>query len=492
MTRVILRRLLVAMCFFVGMGSARAAHLTEGLGQALIFPYYTARGGYDTLLSIVNNGPEGSYGGSAYSDARRAKAVKVRFFEGRNGRKVVDFNLYLAAGATWTAGVTRDEAGDPVVRTWDNACTIPSFAPTVASTAKDLKLSSSEYSGFDRAGSGLDRAMEGHIEVLEMGEVKPDYVLAGGKLFNDALQPVTASGDASPLQDCAAIAAAWAPTGQFGTSNGTELTAPTGLLSGHGILINVAEGTEYSYDPTVIDGVYSAKHHTAPNDVHPDLSDADPVSQVMINGVFRQSTWINGVDAISAVLMHSSLDNEYVTSESTEPGRALATDVVITFPTKSYYVARESDTGQGSREPFVVAFDDLDSSQASRQDGTSSGACESVTIGRLARNGLTNADSFMFRDPAFLCWQSNVISFGDVLSSANATPIFHHVYAPSGSIRAALDRSQSHRITSVEGHIYHGLPVVGFAVQRRVNGNVGGVLSNYGGVSGHKYFSKID
>ena len=35
------------------------------------------------------------------------------------------------------------------------------------------------------------------------------------------------------------------------------------------------------------------------------------------------------------------------------------------------------------------------------------------------------------------------------------------------------------------------LPVIGFAVQDFSNGNVGGVLSNYGGLFSHKYVRNI-
>jgi hypothetical protein len=43
----------------------------------------------------------------------------------------------------------------------------------------------------------------------------------------------------------------------------------------------------------------------------------------------------------------------------------------------------------------------------------------------------------------------------------------------------------------VGGPAYIGLPVTGFAVEKYVNGNVGGVLSNYGGSFIHKYSSNI-
>jgi len=77
---------LAGLAAFACLQCAHAVYVApDGIGQALIYPYYTANGDHDTLFSIVN--PHGS----------PAKAVKVRFFEGRNGRRVLEFNLYLAA-----------------------------------------------------------------------------------------------------------------------------------------------------------------------------------------------------------------------------------------------------------------------------------------------------------------------------------------------------------------------------------------------------------
>ena len=76
-------------------GVAQAVSVNhDGLGQVLIYPYYTVRtvptgvvgidAAYNSLLSVVNS-------------TASAKAVKVRFLEGKNSREVLDFNLYLSA-----------------------------------------------------------------------------------------------------------------------------------------------------------------------------------------------------------------------------------------------------------------------------------------------------------------------------------------------------------------------------------------------------------
>ncbi|HEY0722593.1 MAG TPA: hypothetical protein VGD41_01090, partial [Pyrinomonadaceae bacterium] len=87
-------------------GTANAVYVNpDGLGQVLIYPYYTVRNkvagaDFNSLLSVVNS--TGS-----------AKAVKVRFVEGRNSAEVLDFNLFLSAHDVWVAGIipTADGAG---------------------------------------------------------------------------------------------------------------------------------------------------------------------------------------------------------------------------------------------------------------------------------------------------------------------------------------------------------------------------------------------
>ena len=97
--------------------SAQAVHINQdGLGQALVYPYYTARStasgnAYVTALSVVNT-------------TASAKAVKVRFLEGKNSREVLDFNLFLSQYDVWTAGIVAAGAGAGVFTT-DNSCTTP-------------------------------------------------------------------------------------------------------------------------------------------------------------------------------------------------------------------------------------------------------------------------------------------------------------------------------------------------------------------------------
>ena len=86
----------------------------NGLGQALIYPYYTVNAdangnAFNSLLSVVNS-------------TNSAKAVKVRFLEGKNSREVLDFNLFLSKFDVWTAAVLPSSSGGGKVLTIRAEC----------------------------------------------------------------------------------------------------------------------------------------------------------------------------------------------------------------------------------------------------------------------------------------------------------------------------------------------------------------------------------
>jgi hypothetical protein len=105
-------------------GAAQAVNLNpDGLGQVLIYPYYTTRQNaagnvYNSLLSVVNS-------------TASVKAVKVRFLEGKNSREVLDFNLFLSPYGVWTAAIlpSSGNTGGARVATLDRSCTLPALPP---------------------------------------------------------------------------------------------------------------------------------------------------------------------------------------------------------------------------------------------------------------------------------------------------------------------------------------------------------------------------
>ena len=112
-------------------GAAQAVNLNpDGLGQVLIYPYYTVRSdgagnAFNSLLSVVNT-------------TASVKAVKVRFLEGKNSREVLDFNLYLSPKDVWTTGVVPMGAGAGIITT-DKSCTLPAI-PAARQGIRELRL----------------------------------------------------------------------------------------------------------------------------------------------------------------------------------------------------------------------------------------------------------------------------------------------------------------------------------------------------------------
>lgn len=452
----------------VGMaGTASAVNVnSNGTGEVLIYPYYSALGGTDTYVSVVNT--TGS-----------AKAVKVRFTEGRNSREVLDFNLYLSARDTWTGAVVATTDGAKLI-TADKSCTYPAI-PAAGQNFVNYAYTGSTVvpgivdSGGDGAGSGLDRTREGYFEIIEMGVITNATVAAA----------VTHSSGVPA--DCSVVQSASMTMNTGGTN---PVSQPTGGLAGTASLLNVANGTDFGYDPVALADFSSANIWFAAGDIRPDMRSALPTSsRVFKAGTVITTNWAGStgnaaVNAVSAVLMHDNVINEYVLDTATMSG----TDWVITMPTKRYYVPVDGNT-ETAIAPFTQEF-------------KATGACEVVAINYWDREEQTVSTTVDFSPPppgapaSSLCWETTVVTFNNsnVLGSSNSVNI--PVDFENGWARLAF--AQTYVSAAATGnspagaHTYVGLPVVGFMVQDFVNGNVGGVLSNYGGNFNHKMTTLIN
>ncbi len=460
-------------------GVAQAVSVNpDGLGQALIYPYYTVRdvpvgpvgvagAPYNSLLSVVNS--TGS-----------AKAVKVRFLEGRNSREVLDFNLYLSAKDVWTAAIipTTDGAG---IFTADKSCT----TPTVSSSATTPSLFVNyAYTGAldDKGGSTLDRTREGYIEIIEMGNVTGVTATAVTH---------TPPGGSPP---CGSLSGASADT-----------VPGNGGLFGSITLINVLKGEDFAIDPTALENFSVTSLWFAPGSIRPNLADVNPKTSVVTAGSMVFVTdWtgapvpVNPVDPVSAVLMHNNVFNEFVLDNATKSG----TDWVVTFPTKGLYYSGTTVT-----KLFQSNFG-------------ASGACDDVVITQYDREEKTRQSTTSFSPPPptftdALCWEANVISFAakNVLGSKNVSSIpaadmigengwiginFLGSSVPAGLHQLVGGASQTVNLATSPPTLgttalttFHGLPVVGFAAIIFENGTIPGggvglIQSNYGGNLDHK------
>lgn len=521
---------------FVALGAlgvavpAKAVHINpDGLGQVLIYPYYTVRNGNVTALSIVNT-------------TSLTKAVKVRFLEGRNSREVLDFNLFLAPTDVWT-GVILPTSDGAKLESGDNSCVTPSdlFGNAAGDVRLDgiLPLPINAFKNYQYTGANvdnpslgsIDRTREGYIEVIEMGIVV-DTAFAALIKHNVAGVPA----------NCAALDA------YEGTSTaplpvvklpGFYLASPGGGLTGRASIINSASGTNYTYDITALDGWWAPLApgpgnvpYSAPGVTTPSISlqaGISTVSYVAVTGnpAIPNSTgvvravWASPREAVSAVFMRDSIINEFVT----DAGSVSKTDWVVTMPTKRDNIGVGSG---GANRPFTNSF----------ASTTATGACDVYTLLILNREvgGIVvfPGPILPLRPPALppptlvLCWAVSVLEFGTtgLLGSINnfrlqgaadafattgatttgaafATFSRRGLQGPNGWAAISFGATTSttagqtqQSLTPLSATLngvaipgtHFGLPLIGAMFHNYTNT---GVLSSYGSVIPHKYTRNI-
>ncbi len=459
-------------------GAAQAVNVNpDGLGQALIYPYYTTQGTnapYNSLLSVVNSTNSG-------------KVVKVRFLEGKNSKEVLDFNLWLSPRDVWTAAIVPMGAGAGIL-TADLSCTTPPI-PAAGQAFTNIKFTE------DAAGTGLDRTKEGYIEIIEMGNV------TGATLT--AITHVQPAPPGRP-PGCAGLPP---------TTQPTDLVIGNGGLFGGISLINPLGGGDVTEDAVALAsfcvfvalpgpaGTCSAQGLWAPaGSTQPDLSQVNPKLSVVFNNTQVVTTqWplsdptVFPVDPVSAVLMHDNIYNEFVL----DPGTASGTDWVVTFPTKHFYY----DGNNNRLKLFQSNF-------------RASGACDDILLTQYNREEQTVVNVPGFSPPSptgtdAICWEANVITFNNtnVLLSANKsilTTSFPNGWVSLNFFPASITGTvhkligdgtvtgdTATGVTSAQATAtYNGLPVIGFAAQSFTNSSVTSVTSaplKYTGSFLHKY-----
>ncbi len=456
-----------------GVNSAQAVNVADtGLGQVLLYPFYTVEGGQDTLINLVNT-------------TDQVKAVKVRILESMNSVEVLDFNLYLSPEDHWSAVITADPAGEgAVIRTADTSCTVPNGL----SQGDTVPFRNVAFLG-DTIDNSLARTREGYVEVIEMGDI--DMTTTFGAVVGTAATHV-----AGVPASCGTVEAAWQAGGNWSLNANDSILAPSGGLYGYGVLIDVAEGTDATYDATAIDHFSTIPLHFQPGNTQPSLEDGE------LNWAFFDTnatvaapvtgSAVDAIDAVSAVLMADSIANDYVLEEAIQAG----TDWVVTFPTKRSYV----NAGPDPLAPFTDIWEGAAATPAP--------ACEVVQITYYDREeGREGVDPLDYSPPRpgpapnVLCAEANVISFNEsnVLKASDRTitsiPLdFENGWASlsmnesvfGGSIPAVVGNGTARKLDAGGPDVLNGLPVIGFAVQKYVNGDLGGVLSNYAGSVTHK------
>jgi len=506
------------------VGSAQAVNINpDGLGQVLIYPYYTVNAGNNTVLSVVNT-------------SESAKAVKVRFLEGQNSREVLDFNLYLSKWDVWVAALYLNDDGITSMVTPDTSCTVPYFYGGDG-TQVFVPWALTDEEGYDPDDlttlGDMSRATEGHFEMIEMGTVVEE---------SESETFITHVGGVPG--DCNELVLAWTwlndldpdTRGYWLQNPLTDMTNPSGGLFGGAAIINVNDGTMYSYDAKAINGFADSilandLLHTEPGFTTPNLNSGDIATGFVFldNGANTSWSFVRGVDAVSYVFMHDTIMNEYTTN----PDLGADTEWVVTFPTKHFYVYPETSNSLLVLPPFTEQWND--------DEDRPNTACEVILLATIwdREEGIPGEDVPVGTPippivspapppvegelnpivPFELCYETNVIAFGadggGVLGSANLHTIDNGTEfftSDHGWARLELDNydwdENGDGVVACDpetglgpecnsrdalGNL-EGLPVAGFAVERFINSFLGegaDVLANYGGTFQHKGTLKL-
>ena len=443
----------------------------RGTGQVLLYPYYTVNKQQQTSFTVTNTTSEG-------------KVVSVRIREGYNGRDVLNFSVLLSAYESWSgvlfslqdAGFADSGAGILVT---DDACTIPSFAALTTRLPGDRPyqpLMNFDYTGSEQDTGPTDdsRTREGSIEIYEMAQLTGATLAAVNTIQGD---PPSCDAIISPIPS-------------------SDLMPPGGGIVGSSAIVNVAQGTFFSFDATAIDGFFNATAYFFPSSLSPDLSDAS----VNPNGFVSADIPVNGsyvtlnyppdraIDAVSALLMADQIYGDFDISATA----GAATDWVMTFPTKRFYVDPDINTSGGAA-PFESLFGDL---IPARSDvhidyATYDRNGSPLSFGPV---GYTPTPPHITAGPlptstqvgAFVGFGETSLATSNVLGSKLVVPFqisngLSTTTAGSGVVGMTAGGVHQLRPTA-DGIVIQGLPVVGFVAVNYINGIVSpGVLSNYSG-----------
>jgi hypothetical protein len=501
--------------------TALAVNLSDnGLGEVGLVPYYTVRNNIDTNISVVNTSNE------------YVVAFKIRFREGDNSRDARDFNVFLSPNDVWTATVTRLPDGDddptndvPVLLTSDTSCTAPILQPVAEAGGRPgITFTAGAYDGSgttlfpaDGGITTIERAQEGHIEIIEMGVADPDDSLlaswavhgptqncAGIQNVYEGVRSVPNSavcdeeGRGSPVTDNEAFKA--------------EYCEPLNVLKVAANLIRVDAGVAGGMPITTLANFYNPGLVELPNlpaadDLMeqpfsrlPDLNSARPALSAQITEAgplvagFLGDT--AGADAVSSLFMATDVINEYAIG-----GAGLAQFAwVVNFPTKHHYV----DTFESEEfRPFEQFF---------QPNGVSCVKVDFVYWDREENFEIPESPDLppsplpiVPIPESSICQETQTLNFGDstLLGSRNNYEVPLIDGFESGWMRLRFDSELGGTIVGTrldaddfepvdDALIFNGLPVLGFGIKSLENGVAAENILNYGIISDHAYLRDID
>lgn len=468
-----LRTATIALMFAAGIAPAQAVMLNpHGMGQALIYPYYTVNRGLDTLISIDN-------------DSNVGKLVKLRFMEGYNGRTVLDFNVYLGAHDGWIGALSSDGsvAGGARLVSNDRSCTSPDLGSPAAFSTAQFDGSSVAFPA-DGGPTTAARTREGHFEVIAIGDIRAQSATAA------ALHEFRCD--------------------QIPADPASDLVVPTPTLFGHATIIDVGNGLFYGYNATALSGF--TDRVLSANGSGPTLADANSAASATPAGAIAAVTgddgatvmldYARGIDAVTAVFMVAAVVNEF----NVMSALGAQTDWVMTFPTKRFYVDKQIYPQQPT-QPFSGAYTDPDTSSVQARYQNTPLDHDALIL--PPRCPGTPDDECMRAFTLNFPFETSVIDFGtaDVEASRVLGSFLRPPWPPHQTIgfdeyATGTGWVRLDFVVGVEPFLKGGLrnlpsgpyavdlvgmPVSGFMVYNIVNANAApGKLANYGGAFPHR------
>jgi hypothetical protein len=456
-------RTLAAAIVIVAADVHAVALNPHGVGQVLIYPYYTVNRDQDTLVSVTN--------ATNYS-----KVVLVVVREGMNGRPVSSFRLYLSPADVWTARISAAGSDEGAfIATRDRSCTWPALGEQ-ATPFGGAYLA-------DGGPTGLARTREGMIEFIELAQVGFDSALEATIVHNQTGLPNEGVAECAPQ--------ILADTYTY------SLMAPGGGLFGSASVVNVGEGTFFAYNADALtdfsDSVLPGEEFlpwrwdeylglARSGEWPTGLSEATVMDD---DGSALSLHYASGIDAVSAVFMANAVYNDILVAAQLGAN----TDWILTFPTRAFYVDYLHGGNAAAWPPFALP------ATAARSD------VAVYPYGFDQEEGYRPCPECEVSPPppavpTLLSWQVNVLSFRDatrgrapsnVLGSRLATSF--EPFGEAGWVHLDLEGGDGgHALPpDASGVRLHGLPVTGFMVYNIVNSNAApGRLANYGGVFRHR------
>lgn len=428
----------IAAAFVAAPATAAVTLNPGGLGQGLLFPYFSTNNEQTTLLNVQNTSTKG-------------KALKVRVLESHAGAETLTFNVYLGPGGTWSTALAQTDTAAGAFATLlraDGTCT----TPAIPESGQDLLPFGFQGDGGPQTG---ERSREGLIEIVEMGELSTALSDAAGTAAN-----------------CGLFSSRFSDGGAWATDPNTDLSAPAGGIRGNAIIIDTADGTAFNYSALAFDGLAVAPRQfrlsvtlpaeqLLPRLTDVQVADGEDVEVNLIDATGAPVTLrydaTEGYNAISALLANHSASSSF----NVDAGLRARTEWIYSFPTRR---AHNGSIVVGTPPPGVPA----------PPFAGTTGVCETVSVTLAERSGVAGASEALD-----LCGAAGVVRFAaDGLDTAPIVALDDDaaIEASFAAGSATFDFSQigddaRTSLPDLDGHCFTGLPVWAMAVSAYDNDN---------------------